>query len=137
VVDSNIILSRITKIRECVANLKRYAVTDAATFLEDVDLSSSAERQLQVAIQSVIDVGNHVLADKDLGTAKDYKDIFRLLARQRIISKRLATALSSMAGLRNVLVHDYLEVDLKIVYRILKEDLGDFDKFIASILKLV
>ena len=136
-VDTNVVLARVTKIRECVSTLRKYAFTDEKFFLENTDVSSSAERQLQVAIQAVIDIGNHVIGDMDLGAPKDYKDIFRILARHKIVSKPLSIKLSSMTGLRNVLVHDYLEVDLKIVYRILKKDLGDFDKFITSILKLV
>lgn len=110
---------------------------DQKGFLQDTDISSSAERQLQVAIQAVIDIGNHVVSDKDLGTPKDYKDIFRILARHKIVSKALSERLSAMAGLRNVLVHDYLDVDLKLVYRILKKDLGDLETFIKSVLKLV
>ena len=136
-VDSNVVLSRITKIRECVAILRRYALLPEKSFLASVDISGNAERQLQVAIQAVIDVGNHVISDMDLGVAKDYKDIFRILAKNRIVSAALSRRLAAMTGLRNVLVHDYLDVDLKIVYRILKKDLADFETFMAAILKLV
>lgn len=136
-VDTNIILSRVTKIRECVVVLRRYSLKEEKSFLRDTDISSSAERQLQVAIQAIIDIGNHVVSDRDLGTPKDYKDIFRILAKHKIVSKALSDRLSAMAGLRNVLVHDYLDVDLKIIWKILKKDLGDFEAFIKAILKLV
>ena len=136
-VDSSVVLARVTKIRQCVAILRRYALLDENSFLGNPDVSGNAERQLQVAIQAVIDIGNHVLADRDLGTAKDYKDIFRILSENRIVSKSLAGRLASMTGLRNVLVHDYLEVDLTIVRNILRKDLADFEKFITAVLKLV
>jgi uncharacterized protein YutE (UPF0331/DUF86 family) len=84
---------------------------------------------MQVAIQAVLVIGYHVVSVMELGTPKDYKDIFKILAGNKIVSKSLAARLSAMAGLRNILVHDYLEVDLKIVYRILKKDLGDFETF--------
>ena len=136
-VDSNVVLTRITKIRSCVVILRRYALLPEKTFLANPDICGNAERQLQVAIQAVIDIGNHVISDMDLGTAKDYKDIFRILATHKIVSAALAKRLSAMSGLRNVLVHDYLDVDLKIVWRILKKDLADFETFIAAILKIV
>lgn len=136
-VDTNVVLSRVTKIRECVAILRRYAVTDEKSFLNNTDVSSSAERQLQIAIQAVIDIGNHVVADLDLGTPKNYRDTFTILSKNKIVSKPLSKRLGAMTGLRNVLVHDYLDVDLKIVYRILKRDLPDFEKFIGSILRLI
>ena len=136
-VDSNVVLARVTKIRECLAVLRRYALLDEKSFLGNSDVSGNAERQLQVAIQAVIDIGNHVLADRDLGTAKDYKDIFRILSKNRVLSRGLAGRLASMTGLRNVLVHDYLEIDLKVVFSILRKDLEDFEEFITAILKLV
>ena len=136
-VDANILLSRVTKVRECLTILRRYSLIDEESFLKSDDLTSSAERQLQVAIQAVIDIGNHVVSDMDLGTPKDYKDIFRILAKHKIVSTALSRRLAAMTGLRNVLVHDYLDVDLRIVYRILKKDLADFETFIAAILRLV
>ena len=136
-VDSNVVLYRTTKIRECVAILRRYALMPEKSFLESVDISGNAERQLQVAIQAVIDIGNHVISDMDVGVAKDYKDIFRILAKHKIVSTALSRRLAAMTGFCNVLVHDYLEVDLRIVYRILKKELTDFETFIAAILKLV
>jgi uncharacterized protein YutE (UPF0331/DUF86 family) len=32
-----------------------------------------------------------------------------------------------MIGFRNVLVHDYLDVDRKLVYEVMQERLGDFE----------
>ena len=136
-VDSHIILSRIDKIRECIAKLRRLAALEEDAFLSDSSAADSAERNLQIAIQAVIDIGNHVVADKDLGTPRDYKDIFHILASHKVVSETLAAKLISMTGLRNVLVHDYLEIDLRLVHRIIRSELGDFEEFISAVLKLV
>jgi len=93
VVDRNIILARVTTIRESVRRLVALAALSERAFRADADACAIAERHLQVAIQSVIDIGNHVVADLDLGTATDYKEIFVLLAKHRIISKALAEKL--------------------------------------------
>jgi uncharacterized protein YutE (UPF0331/DUF86 family) len=42
-----------------------------------------------------------------------------------------------MAGFRNVLVHEYLEIDRRRVYRVLRDDLGNFAKFIQAVSKLL
>jgi len=42
-----------------------------------------------------------------------------------------------MAGMRNVLVHEYLEVDHERLYAVMSHNLGDFEKFIKATLKLV
>jgi uncharacterized protein YutE (UPF0331/DUF86 family) len=56
VVDSNVILARIARIRECLVTLRRYAVLGEKTFLSNPEVTGNAERQLQVAIQAVIDM---------------------------------------------------------------------------------
>ena len=137
VVDKNVVLSRVSKIRESVRRLVALATLSEKQFRADADARAIAERHLQVAIQSVIDIGNHVVADLDLGTASDYKEIFVLLSKHRIVSKPLARRLAAMAGMRNVLVHDYLKVDPGLVHRTLTHDLSDFGRFIAAVLKLV
>ena len=136
-VDSHVILARIDKIRECMGKLRVFSALDEEAFLNDSSSVDNAERNLQIAIQAVIDIGNHVVADMDFGTAKDYKDIFHLLARNNVISEPLAAKLISMTGLRNVLVHDYLEIDLRLIHRIIRSELGDFEEFISAALKLV
>src|SRR5437016_3971936 len=99
-VDSHVILARIDKIRECIAKLQRLAGTAEEQFLGDPATCDNAERNIQIAIQATIDIGNHVVADLDLGTARDYKEIFQLLATQNLISEALAKKLISMTGLR-------------------------------------
>ena len=136
-VDSHVVLARIDKIRECITKLNRLRSSDEEAFLNDEPACDSAERNIQIAIQAVIDIGNHLVADKDLGTPKDYKDIFRMLAQHGLIPEQLSAKLISMTGLRNVLVHDYLQVDRRMIYSILTAELAGFEEFIAAVLKFL
>jgi len=42
-----------------------------------------------------------------------------------------------MAGFRNILVHEYLEIDRHRVYRALSTDLRDFESFIRTVTRLL
>ena len=42
-----------------------------------------------------------------------------------------------MAGFRNVLVHEYMEIDRHRVYRALGAELRDFDSFIRAVTRLL
>ena len=42
-----------------------------------------------------------------------------------------------MAGFRNILVHEYLEIDRHLVYRVLNDDLDDFERFIKAVSRLL
>jgi len=137
VVDRNLVHERIEKMRHSVARLRDLALLSEESFRGTEDSCALAERHLQIAIQSVIDIGHRVVADMDLGLPQDYKDVFRILTNRNIISEALGKKLESMTGMRNILVHDYLRVDAHLIYSALQNDLNDFDEFAASILKLI
>ena len=137
-VDRYIVRARIAKIREYVALLRKiYRMTDESRFVQDPLVYGNAERYLQLAIQCILDISNHIVADMKLNLPGDNKELFDLLARNKVVSAALARKLSSMAGFRNVLVHDYLEIDRRRVYSALKNDLGDFEKFIRAVTRLL
>ena len=137
-VNANIISSRIHRIRECAGFLKRLVeITNEDSFLKDPFLSGSAERYLQVAIQAVLDICNHIVADLGLEAPSEYRQVPEILAHQKLLPARLAERLASMMGLRNILVHEYLKVDRRLVYQIIQNDLDDFAKFIKAVSKFL
>jgi uncharacterized protein YutE (UPF0331/DUF86 family) len=137
-VDSGVILKRIGQIRKCVATLEtvrgRYTKKQ---FLGDAIIQAAAERNIQVAIQSVLDICNHVVADMKLEVPDEEKQAFQIMASHKLISQQLAKTLTQMTGMRNVLVHEYLDVDHARLYSTMANNLGDFEKLIKAVLKLL
>lgn len=137
-VDRYVVQARVAKIREYVALLRKiHGLADEARFIKDPLTYGNAERYLQLAIQCVLDISNHVVADLRLSLPTDNRQLFEVLASRKIISAALAKRLTAMAGFRNILVHEYLEIDRRRVYAVVKNELGDFDKFIRAVSKLL
>ena len=137
-VDRYVVTARLAKIREYLALLRRVrAMADERRFVSDPLVYGNAERYLQLAIQAVLDISHHIVADRNLSLPADSKSLFDVLVRQKVLSRRLATKLTSMAGFRNVLVHEYLEIDRRRVYRVLKTELRDFESFIRAVTRLL
>jgi len=137
-VDRFVVDARIAKIREYVALLRKiYRQNEEKTLLKDPLVYGNAERYLQLAIQCVLDISNHIVADLRLNLPADNRELFEMLAEHKVLSKSLSARLTSMAGFRNILVHEYLEIDRKRVFGALKNDLGDFEKFIRAVSKLL
>jgi uncharacterized protein YutE (UPF0331/DUF86 family) len=105
--------------------------------VRDSDAVDIAERNLQTAIQCVLDIANHLLADRKIGMPDDHKKIFTMLAVQNILPADLCDRLSQMAGLRNVLVHEYLDVNHHLVYQAMTRELADFEEFIKAVTNLI
>ena len=73
----------------------------------------------------------------NLNLPADSKELFTLLAKHKVLSVPLSKRLAPMAGFRNILLHEYLEIDRHRVYRVLQDDLGDFDQLIKAVSKLL
>jgi uncharacterized protein YutE (UPF0331/DUF86 family) len=110
-VDPEVVRRRLREIDRRVAALRAVAAGDREALLADLDLQAQVERHLQVAIQSAIDIAMHILAENSAATPEDYGSAFTLLGEQGVIGEALARRLVPAAGLRNVLVHAYVEVD--------------------------
>jgi uncharacterized protein YutE (UPF0331/DUF86 family) len=138
VVDRYVVQARIAKIREYVALLKKIRkLADERAFVKDPLIYGNAERYLQLAIQALLDISNHIVADMNLKLPADSRDLFTLLAKDKVLPVRLSERLIPMAGFRNILVHEYLEIDRHQVYRALEKDLPDFERFIKAVSKLL
>lgn len=81
-------------------------------------------------IQGVLDISNHLVANLKLGLPADNKELFAQMARHKLVPARLSRKPTRMAGFRNLLVHEYLDIDRHRVYAVLRRDLGDFERFI-------
>lgn len=137
-VDRYVVQARLTRLREYVALLRKIRrLTDEERFVSDPLVYGNAERYLQLAIQAVIDISHHVVADMKLGLPADNRELFETLIKHKKLPARLGSRLVPMAGFRNVLVHEYLEIDRRRVFKVLTGDLGDLDRFIKAVVKLL
>lgn len=58
---------------------------------------------------------------------------FLRLAEHQLITSELATRLGLAAGLRNILVHEYAEVDLALLVEAVRDGLSDLRQLGASV----
>jgi uncharacterized protein YutE (UPF0331/DUF86 family) len=128
-----LIAKRLRKLREYVGLLRILRGHPREEFIKDPFVAGNVERYLQLAIQIVLDICNHIVADDRLGAVEEYRDAIRLLAQSGYLPAELAQRLVPMAGLRNILVHDYLDVDRGRIYDLLRDGLEDFEQFAAQI----
>lgn len=128
-------ITMIKTIEQNYIELFQYKNVKANEIAKDKSLQWTIERGLQITIQAVLDIGSHILSDLKVNGWKSYKEIPSKLHQSRIITKSLAAKITLMAGLRNILVHEYLEIDPKKLERILGSDLEDFKKFVLQIRK--
>ena len=128
-VDRRVIEERLLKLEEYVNLLSGQQKISEAEFVSDPHIYGFVERFLHLAIECVIDVGNHVIASEGFEKPQEYKEIPAVLAGKQIIPEKFSRVLAEMAKFRNLLVHDYLKIDRHKVYGVLQKNLDDFRAF--------
>lgn len=126
-------MSRLKRLESCLEKLKKIAQTyTKQEFLTSEDIQDITERNLQIAAQCCIDIGNHIISVKRTSFPESYSDIFVKLHDIGVIDKKTSQKMSKIAGFRNILVHDYLKVNYEIVYDNL-QDLEVFFDFVRQV----
>lgn len=128
-VDIDLIRSKIGYLQNNLNRLKQKACITLPQLKDDLDAQDIVLHNLQLAIQICLDIGNHIIADESWEIPNSLGDIFFILYRHKVISSKMAETLSSMAGFRNLLIHEYEQISIEKVYDILRHRLGDFDTF--------
>jgi uncharacterized protein YutE (UPF0331/DUF86 family) len=84
------------------------------------------------AIEACVDVAHHLAASERWGAPDTNAAAFTILARHGVIDGDLAERMAQAVGFRNVLVHQYLNVDDDVVVAAL-DDLDDLASFVRQV----
>jgi uncharacterized protein YutE (UPF0331/DUF86 family) len=110
-------------------------------FEKDAFIQGSAERFLQLAIESCLNIGNRLISleqfNQPTDTPETYADIFIQLKILGVTDDSFTDRLVKMAKFRNRLVHLYWEIDKKKIYELIRDNLADFKLFEKSIVKFL
>ncbi|WDN88342.1 hypothetical protein BuS5_01310 [Desulfosarcina sp. BuS5] len=131
--DQDIILKLVSELRKSIIRLREISKLSQKDFLGDQDKIGSSKYHFIVAIESTIDMCNHIIARNGYRMPENYADTFKVMAEAGAIDADFSNALRSMAKFRNRLVNLYWEVDDQQLYKILQEHLVDFKKILNSI----
>jgi uncharacterized protein YutE (UPF0331/DUF86 family) len=121
------------EIRRVIRELRALGGVSQAEFLGDAKAVNSAKYLLLVACEASIDICNHVAARRGARAPEDYSDCFEVLRELKVLDDDLAKRLARMARFRNLLVHLYWKVDDARIYQAIRDDLGDYEAYLAAI----
>ena len=91
------------------------------------------ERILELLVINASDIVFHLITEKGEPAPASYKAAFLRAGELKILSKKLSENLALSAGLRNILVHEYEEIDYNIVHKSIPAAIRDFKAFIKKL----
>lgn len=125
---------RLERLKECLLKLEPLKGKAKDEFLKDPYLRDIVERNLEVAAQACLDIANRVIAIEQLAKPQDYYEAILRLGESGVLPDDFAQKLAPLAGFRNILVHQYLDLRWDEVYQNLQalEDLYRFMNHIQA-----
>jgi uncharacterized protein YutE (UPF0331/DUF86 family) len=136
-VDPQKLHGMIERLRQYTGYLRRIAQQALAAFLSDPTSTGSARYYLQISVETCINIANHIISSERLRTPRDYRDAFTVLNEAGILPDGLTRRMQALVGLRNLLVHVYWDVDDRVVHEGIRTELGDFEDFVACVMRLL
>jgi uncharacterized protein YutE (UPF0331/DUF86 family) len=118
------LVERLAELRRHLDHLGalRARVTDRAALERDMSLHNDALFSLLMVARLVIDIAGELSARRG-DRFEDYTEAVRNLARDQRFDAELVSALERLPGFRNVVIHEYVALDLDRVV----EALGRLD----------
>jgi len=131
----DIVLNKTEIIEKCVKRINEEYENNPKN-LENYTKQDSITLNIQRTCEAAIDLGIHIIAERNLGIPQASRDTFDILQSNKIIGSEMSERLKAMTGFRNIAVHDYQKLNLKIVQVIIEKHLEDLVRFSEIILKL-
>jgi len=107
--------AKLRQIRQLLDDLRELGPFDVTRLRTDRTATLAAERILTLVVDLAFAMNSHVAVCVLERAPDTYADSFTLAAEAKMIGAELAAALLPSAGMRNVLIHNYLEVDYQLV----------------------
>ena len=134
-VDKDIIQRKLSVIDLRLQNLETLKLLERQGFLASFQAVDAAKYNLQVCIEALIDVSNHVVARERWGIPSTSAEAVKLIVQHGVLGKDKESSLVQMVKFRNRIVHLYQEVDDSEIYRILQENLDDIKGFMQAMIR--
>ncbi|MBS3943700.1 MAG: DUF86 domain-containing protein [Dethiobacter sp.] len=130
-----LIRQKIEFIEEKISKLESLKALSPEQFGADYRNVETSKHLLQVSIEAMTDMANHIVARNRWGIPAKSADSLRILREFNYFTEHEEKLFATMVKFRNRVVHLYQNVDHDEVYMILQENLPDFRLFIRAVVK--
>lgn len=136
-IDIDLMRRKLSRLNMYLEKLKPLSEKSLTEYKEDFYLKSSAERLIQLIVEAATDINNHVVVETKNRPPEDYSVSFIKASEAGLISRDLAERLKGSAGMRNILVHEYMEIDDDVVYNAIPLALQYYKQYIKQVEKFI
>ena len=123
------LVERLAALERYLAHARKIRVPDAAALTSDLTLRNDVIHTLFLIAELIIDIAGE-LASRRGARVENYKEAIRSLVNEPGFPPELVAQLEPLAGFRNIVVHEYIGIDVQRVLHALHQ-LDRIKKFLA------
>ncbi len=132
----NRINDKIGEINKFLDEFKEIIPKNFQGYESNIEKKAACERYFEKIIEATTDLAFLIIKDKKFKMPDDDIDAFNILSKNNIIDIGLATKLKKAKGMKNLISHQYGNVDDEIVFKSITKELElDVREFIKCIKK--
>lgn len=131
-VDHDVVTRRLVAIRRLLDHLSTLGVGTSAA-LEDLAVRLQVERILTQLVNLAAEVNAHVAVTVLDRPPEEYREGFDRMVEAGFLDRDTAARLKPSVGLRNVLTHEYIRVDLDKVARAIPAALTGYGSYVRQV----
>lgn len=135
--DAAMVQAKLRSMRELLDDLDAAGDVDRSRLQDDRMLRHAVERVLTQLVELATGINSHLAAARLGRGAATYREAFDLAVRVGALPADLAQRLTPSVGLRNLLVHEYAEVDLALVAQGASRARSDYRAYVAAVARFL
>ena len=134
-VDHDLIITKAGTVKAHLDRIADKVGTNLQLFIRDVDRQDIVAFNLHLAVENCIDIAAHIISENGWGVPGSASEMFYLLEEKGFVESALTERMIKAVGLRNLIVHEYGDIDLKRLFTIVREDLNDLTVFLSTVFR--
>ncbi len=122
---------KISEINKFLEELESIIPSSLEEYQSSLEKKAACERYVEKIVEAATDLAFLIIKDRKLRLPQDDTDAFNVLLDSKVIDKDLAAKLKNAKGMRNIISHQYGNIDDEIVFESIAKELGrDVGEFI-------
>jgi uncharacterized protein YutE (UPF0331/DUF86 family) len=130
----DVIENRLKELDAVVGQLNKYRDLKPNAMKQDLEKRWVIERGLEAGAQLILEMADHILSNHFGYYSETYEDALKGLQEKNVISEELYLQIKGLGCMGNILVHQYIQIDLDIVFNSFYKSLKVFPQYAEEII---
>ena len=114
---------KIEEIEIFLQDLEEIKPTTLDEYIKDKKTKAACERYIEKIAEASVDLAFLIIKYKNLKVPESDTEAFDILAKNNVISFELADKLQDFKGMRNIIAHQYGEINDDIIFEAIEQEL--------------